>query len=156
MGYVVSVNISDGGVPKLPVARARVTVLGLEGDRQRTPVIHGGPLRAVCLFSAEVIERLQAEGHPIRPGAAGENLTLAGLRWEALGPGSRLRIGEAVELEVTSFTVPCSTIAGAFVDRNAYRIAHQRHPGESRLYARVLTEGEVRTGDPVTVTEQTR
>ena len=53
---------------------------GLEGDRQRDLRFHGGPLRAVSLYSLELIEALQAEGHPIAPGAMGENLTMAGVR----------------------------------------------------------------------------
>ena len=56
-------------------------MLRLERDRQRNPRIHGGLERAICLFSLEVIEALQAEGHPIVPGSTGENVTLAGLNW---------------------------------------------------------------------------
>ena len=57
---------------------------------------HGGPDRAVCLYSLERILALQEEGHPIYPGAAGENLTLTGLDWEALQPGMTLRLGADV------------------------------------------------------------
>src|ERR687894_986709 len=64
-GRVFRINLSNGGVPKLPVAEARVTANGIVGDRQRYPVFHGGPERAISLFSLEVIERLRAEGHPI-------------------------------------------------------------------------------------------
>lgn len=69
---VYQISMSNGGVPKLPVPEARMTTLGVEGDRQRNPDIHGGPERAVCLFSLEVIEALQTEGHPIAPGSAGD------------------------------------------------------------------------------------
>ena len=44
------------------------------------------------MFSLELIERLQDEGHTIDPGSAGENLTLAGLEWEKVGPGALLNI----------------------------------------------------------------
>src|SRR5437899_862580 len=77
--YVHQINVSNGGVPKHPVPEARITVDGVAGDCQRSPKIHGGPDRAVCLFSLEVIEALRAEGHSIAPGSSGENLTLAGL-----------------------------------------------------------------------------
>ena len=53
------------------------------------PKVHGGPERAVSLFSLEVIRRLQDEGHPIYPGATGENLTVAGLDWAALAAGTQ-------------------------------------------------------------------
>jgi MOSC domain-containing protein YiiM len=84
-GRVARLNVSDGGVPKLPVAEARLTPTGLVGDRQRFPLIHGGPDRALSLFSLEIIERLRAEGHPIEPGSTGENLTVAGLDCPACG-----------------------------------------------------------------------
>ena len=76
-----------GGVPKLPVTEARITPEGVVGDRQQNRDIHGGIDRAVCIFSLEVIEALQAEGHSIKPGSSGENLTIAGLEWSQLQLG---------------------------------------------------------------------
>ena len=67
-GSIHRINVSDGGVPKLPVERAEVTAEGLTTDRQAHPKFHGGPERAVCLLGLDAIERLQAEGHPIEPG----------------------------------------------------------------------------------------
>ena len=84
-GKVLQVNISGGGVPKKPVERAWVGVLGLEGDAHRENTVHGGPHRAVCLFGIEVIERLQSEGHPVEPGSVGENLTTSGIEWSLAG-----------------------------------------------------------------------
>jgi len=147
--HVHQISISDGGVPKHPVPEARITVDGVAGDRQRSRDIHGGPDRAVCLFSLEVIEALRAEGHPIAPGFTGENLTLAGLDWARLKPGVRLGIGETVRLEMVSYTAPCRNNAPWFKDGNYGRMSQKRHPGWSRLYARVLTEGTVRRGDAV-------
>lgn len=57
--HVHQINLSDGGVPKLPVWEASVGKEGLSGDRQRNLKFHGGPDRAVCLYSLELIERLQ-------------------------------------------------------------------------------------------------
>ena len=112
---------------------------------------HGGKDKAVCLFSLEVIQHFQAEGHPIEPGSAGENLTISGLDWEEIVPGTRLTIGDEVELEITHYTTPCSKNAGWFKDGEFTRMLQSRHPGESRLYAKVLAEGAVRAGDPVQV-----
>ena len=148
-GYVVQINVSAGGVPKLPIEEGEITRLGVLGDDHHDKRGHGGPQRALCLFSYEVIEALRTEGHPIYPGAIGENLTLAGLDWGRMRPGARLRIGPNVEIEITNFTTPCETIEAAFGDGNFGRVAQQLHPGESRVYARVLSEGTVRTGDPV-------
>lgn len=149
MARVHQINVSNGGVPKRPVVSAEITTEGLIGDTQANMVDHGGPDRAVCLYSLEVIETLQGEGHPIQPGSAGENLTLAGLNWETLGPGSCLAIGEDVELEISSYTSPCKKNAAWFKDGDFTRIKQSGHPGESRLYARVRKPGHITTGDPV-------
>lgn len=146
-GRVYQVNVSHGGVPKLPVASAYLTREGLTGDWHDDAVNHGGPLRALCLFTLEEIERLNREGHPIFPGAAGENVTLRGLPLAALTPGARLALGDEVVVEVTQYTSPCKTIADAFSDGDFTRISQKVYPGESRVYARVIREGDIRAGD---------
>jgi MOSC domain-containing protein YiiM len=149
VGRVVSINVSRGGVPKRPVEAAEVTALGLTGDAQHDRRHHGGPERALCLYSAELIAALQEEGHPISVGSAGENLTIEGLDWAAVVPGSRLLFGGGVEAEVTRYTVPCSTIRGSFLGARIKRIAQDEHPGWSRVYARVNRTGRIATGESV-------
>jgi MOSC domain-containing protein YiiM len=150
VGILRRINVNPrGGVPKGAVPSAVISADGVAGDRQRNRRFHGGPARAVSLFSKEVIDRLAAEGHPIAPGSTGENLTLAGLPWDAIGVGDRLLIAGRALLEVTSFATPCKTIAGSFLAGKSVRISQKLHPGESRLYARVIAPGEVREGDPV-------
>jgi MOSC domain-containing protein YiiM len=151
--YVHQLNCSRGGVPKLPVEEARLTRDGLAGDRQAKPFIHGGPERALSLYSLELIERLRVEGHPISPGSAGENVTVAGLDWSRLSPGTRLRIGDEVVVEITKYANPCRTITQSFAGGDFKRISQKLRPGESRLYARVLSEGIVRAGQRVCVLE---
>jgi MOSC domain-containing protein YiiM len=152
-GRIVQVNVSKGGVPKLAVLTAPVTRNGLAGDRQKDLRYHGGPERAVSCLALEVIERLAREGHPIAPGSTGENLTLAGLDWKRVQPGTRLRFGGGVELEVTSFAAPCPTIRRSFVRGEFDRLSDKTHPGESRVYCRVLVEGELRPGESVELLE---
>ncbi len=149
--HVHQINVSDGGVPKRPVFEAKIGKTGLEGDRQENVKFHGGPDRAVCLYSLELIERLQDEGHAIDAGLSGENLTLSGLDWELIAPGVRLSIGPEVELEVTSYTTPCSKNGEWFRDDDFSRISQKSNPGWSRVYAKVLLEGVVRPGDVVAV-----
>jgi MOSC domain-containing protein YiiM len=150
-GHVHAINVSNGGVPKRSVPHVKITSSGLAGDRQEDLEHHGGPDRAVSLWSLEVIETLQREGHPIAPGSAGENITVAGVDWNLVEPDARIEIGDSVLVEVTRFAKPCKTIQHNFADGRFKRIAHERHPGSSRVYARVLTEGEVREGDVVRV-----
>ena len=151
MGSVAAINISNGGVPKRRVSGARVSRLGLENDTQEDKMHHGGPERAVCLYSLERIRSLQTEGHPIDIGTAGENVTLEGIDWDLIAPGATIKIGDEVLLEVASFTNPCKTIRASFIAGEFIRIAQKLHPGWSRVYARVLREGQVRFGDPVEV-----
>src|SRR3989441_13103300 len=82
--HVHQINVSDGGVPKLPVPEARITVQGVAGDCQRSVQYHGGVDRAVCLYSLEVIGNLPAEGPEVAPGSCGGDLPLAGREWARL------------------------------------------------------------------------
>ncbi|HEY3097727.1 MAG TPA: MOSC domain-containing protein [Methylomirabilota bacterium] len=149
IGRIVQLSVSNGGVPKRAVPTARITPLGLEGDAHRDHEHHGGPERAVCLFAMEAIRELQAEGHPLVPGALGENVTLEGLDWSAVQPGARLQLGEEVVVEVTRYTTPCFNIRPAFRGGDYSLVSQKRHPGRSRVYARVIATGTLRSGDPV-------
>jgi MOSC domain-containing protein YiiM len=150
-GNIISINISGGGVPKKRVSGAQVSYNGLTGDAQDDRKHHGGLDKAVCLWALERIRSLQAEGHPIDIGTAGENVTIQGLDWNLVAPGAQLRLGNQVQLEVVSFTNPCKTIKGSFIDGKFIRIAQKLYPGWSRVYARVITEGEISQGDSVEV-----
>lgn len=152
-GRVVQINVNpDGGVPKHRVPEIEVTVDGVTGDKQRDRRFHGGPNRAVSLFARERIEALQAEGHAIEPGSTGENLTVEGLDWGAIEIGDCFQIGERLVIEITGYAAPCSNIADSFTNGEFKRMSQKVHPGWSRLYARVLTEGTVREGDEVVYT----
>jgi MOSC domain-containing protein YiiM len=152
IGTVVSINVSNGGVPKRRVTDARVSLSGLINDAHDDKIHHGGPERAVCVYSLERIRALQAEGHPIDIGTAGENVTVEGIDWELVVPGAQFRLGAEVLLEVASFTTPCKTIRDSFTDGRFVRISHKHHPGWSRVYTRVLSEGAIRFGDAVELT----
>ncbi len=152
-GRIFQLNVSPGGVPKLAIQQGLVHELGMVGDAHRFPKIHGGPQRALCLFSLERILELQAEGHPIFPGAVGENVTVAGLNWNELQPGVRLSLGDEVEVELTTYTKPCNTIVQYFVEGNYHRINQQMHPGHSRIYARILRNGTMRVGQQVVIVD---
>lgn len=152
IGALASINVSSGGVPKRRLTGAKVSRSGLLGDAQNDTEHHGGPERAVCVYSLERIRALQAEGHPIDVGTAGENVTVEGIDWDLVVPGTRVRLGDEVLLEVAAFTDPCKTIRESFIDGRFVRISQKLHPGWSRVYARVLSEGEIRFGDPVELT----
>ncbi|MGH1489837.1 MAG: MOSC domain-containing protein [Acidimicrobiales bacterium] len=147
-GSVSGMYVSNGGVPKQAITSASVTARGVAGDSQNDRRHHGRPLQAVCLWSAEVIESLRAEGHAIHAGAAGENITIEGIEWSDLRPGARIEVG-AVPLLITAHAIPCAKNAQWFNDRDFNRILHQRHPGASRLYAIPLADGVISVADSV-------
>lgn len=153
-GRIVQLSLSPGGLPKRAALRAHVTRLGLEGDAHRDHEHHGGPDRALCLFPVEAITALAAEGHAITPGALGENVTTEGVDWRLVVPGARLLLGDRVLLQVTRYTSPCLNIAPMFRGRDFGRVSQKRHPGWSRVYARVLVEGGLSAGDPVRVLDE--
>jgi MOSC domain-containing protein YiiM len=104
------------------------------------------------VYSLERIRELQREGHPIDVGTAGENITIEGVDWEHVVPGVFLKLGDQVLLEVASFTSPCETISGSFIDGRFVRISQKLYPGWSRVYARVVTPGEIHFGDTIELT----
>jgi len=149
-GTVEGLFVSAGGVPKLPVDEAVVGYRGVDGDRQAERRHHGRVWQALCLWSADVIDGLRAEGHPIAPGNAGENVCISGIDWSTLRPAVRIELGDVLA-EVSAYSEPCTKNAGWFVDGDYKRMAHDRQRGISRVYASVLRDGVIRPGDRVTV-----
>jgi MOSC domain-containing protein YiiM len=147
-GVVEQLATSGGGVPKTPATRAVVRRRGLVGDVQRSRKHHGSPPQALCLWSADVIDALRAEGHPIGYGSAGENVTVRGLDWASVAPGQRISIGPVLA-ELSSWAVPCAQNRAFFLGGKFRRMSQDDHPGWSRVYARVLEGGTVTVGDPV-------
>ena len=145
-GRVAGLFLGDGGVPKLPVDRVEVDRAGVIGDRQRTRKHHGRVWQALCLWSASVVAQLQGEGHPVFPGACGENILLDGIDWATLRPGTRIRVG-TVLAEISLPTIPCKQIRPFFTSAAVRRVDHDRHPGSSRWYATVVEPGSIAVGD---------
>lgn len=149
-GTVRRVNASDGGVPKLSIGGADVMYAGLTVDTQANRKHHGRPFQALCLWSTDVLEELAAEGHPIEAGSAGENLTIEGLDWPSLRPGTLVRIG-TVLAEISFPATPCKKQTRWFADGDFRRIDHGRNPHLVRWYAWVREPGRVDEGDAVVV-----
>lgn len=152
VGRVAGLHTSKGGVPKTPTDRVEVGWAGVNGDVQAAREHHGRPFQALCLWSAEVIDRLATDGHPIFPGAAGENVTVSGIPWEDVVPGVRLLVDD-VECEVWAYAVPCKKNAQWMSDGDFSRLHHDRTAvtgiAVSRVYATVTRPGVMRTGAEV-------
>ena len=66
MGLINSINISSGGVPKKPVESAMILFGNVDGDSQNNQN-HGGFKRAVCLYSLDLIKKLNSiKHHPVK------------------------------------------------------------------------------------------
>ena len=146
-GRVAGLHRSGGGVPKATVDSVEVGYDGVLGDSQANRALHGRPWQALCLWSLEVIEAFQAEGHPLRPGATGENVTVAGLAWSDVRPGVRLAVGDVV-CDVSAYTLPCTKNARWFKGGEFRLMHHDRGPA-SRVYATVVQPGRITTGDEI-------
>lgn len=144
-GTVTGLHLGDGGVPKRAVDGVEVDFAGVVGDRQATRYHHGRPWQALCIWSSEVVTAFATDGHPIFPGACGENIDLGGLPWAEVRAGVRLRIG-TVLCEVSCYALPCKQNARWFLGRDFNTMHHERGP-VSRVYATVLEPGFVRVGD---------
>ena len=155
-GTILQINISQGGVPKLPIQEVFVTTLGIEGDRHNNPLIHGGRKKALLWITSEGIEELSRAGFPLYPGALGENITTLGVDRRDLRLGQRWRVGEAV-IELTRIRTPCNTITayGEHIGKAVYdqevKAGNASSPrwGLSGFYAAVLKPGLLRPGDVV-------
>jgi MOSC domain-containing protein YiiM len=160
-GSILQINVSRGGVLKRGVAEAEITPLGIAGDLHANPQIHGGPLQALLLITAEGIDELTAVGFPLFYGALGENLTTAGLDRRMLRAGQRYRAGQAV-IELTRIRIPCATldIYGTGIQKAMYdhlvKAGDPASPrwGLSGFYASVVQPGALRVGDPIVLLDQ--
>jgi MOSC domain-containing protein YiiM len=142
---LAQLNVSAGGMPKLPIARAKVTRLGVDGDVQRNRKFHGGPNRAVCIYSEELYLWLREQGVNVSSGQIGENFTTRGIDLQRLQKGDRLRVGKHCVIEITNVRTPCASLKKWDVDLPELIL------GRSGWVAKVTEEGEVAPGDPIEV-----
>jgi MOSC domain-containing protein YiiM len=160
--WVISVNrgreadLLIGGKPgrsaiaKRPTEdQVAVRLLGLDGDEQADKENHGGVEQALYAYAREDLdwwtERL---GRELSNGIFGENLTTAGIDVSAALIGETWRVGTAL-VQVTAPRIPCVTFKSWLDEPNwVKRFAEAGRPG---AYLRVLSEGNLRAGDDLTV-----
>ncbi len=110
-------------------------------------------LRQVHLLQRELLAELAVEGHEVAPGELGENVTTSGLDLLALPRGTRIRLGDAAEVELTGLRNPCVQIE-RFQPGLMRRLIRRDAAGTHRragVMAVVVEGGTVRAGDPITV-----
>lgn len=132
------------GTAKHAIAAARfVAGHGIEGDAHA-----GDGHRQVSLLAHDDIETMRAKGLVLQPGAFGENVVVDGISFDDLGVGSRLGIGESVELELSQVGKVCHTRCAI------YATAGDCIMPRTGLFARVLAGGPVTPGLPVRVLQR--
>tara|TARA_B100000575_G_scaffold230076_1_gene191059 strand:- start:554 stop:1024 length:471 start_codon:yes stop_codon:yes gene_type:complete len=134
-----------GGVPKPRVSSIEVLTSGVKNEVIRDKKHHGGPDKAVCLISQETILNLQSLGHPISGGSTGENILLD-VPQDSLKPGIKIQF-EEVAIEITMAATPCKTIQESFLNGDFTYLSNKRYGGQTRWYAKVLTEGVIHSNE---------
>jgi MOSC domain-containing protein YiiM len=143
-GRLQQLNVSDGGIPKRPITEAMVTVEGVKGDWQKNRKYHGGPNRAICIYSEELYQGLRDDGVKVNNGDIGENFTTTGINLQHLKKGDRLEVGNCI-IEITDIRIPCYQLKKWDVDLPELIV------GRSGWVAKVIKEGMVKAGDEIVV-----
>lgn len=145
-------RVRRSAIDKQPVTESvGVGRLGLVGDEIADLKHHGGVDQAVYAYAREDLDDWAAElGRDLANGQFGENLTTQGLDLQNALLGDRWRVGTAL-LEVCDVRISCSVFAGFLGEKRwVRRFAEKGVPG---AYLRVIEEGELASGDAVTVEE---
>jgi MOSC domain-containing protein YiiM len=124
--------------------------VGLDGDRVFDIRHHGGTDQAVYAYAREDLDFWAAEiGRDLVNGAFGENLTTEAVDVNGALIGERWRVGRDVVLEVSCPRIPCGTFQGWLAQEGwIKRFTAAAMPG---AYLRVISPGEIRAGDLVTI-----
>ena len=136
-------------------ARVEVGPLGIAGDEQADPSVHGGLDKAVYVYPAEHYAfwrtvRMQAgRDAALEPGAMGENLLIEGLLEPQAWVGDRLAIGGDAELRVESPRAPCFKFNARMGFAWASKMMVQS--GYTGFYCSVVRQGRLAAGDQVLV-----
>ena len=139
------------GIAKLPVTADTLilSTSNLEGDRQADQSVHGGPDKAVYVYSADHFEEWTAAASQIfGPGGFGENLTVAGVTEADACIGARWSWGDAL-LEVVQPRLPCFKLA---MHRGTARVGRiMMATARTGWYLRVLRPGTVPTTGTIAI-----
>ena len=140
---------SRSAIAKTPVqGPVHVGPLGLDGDEQGDPLVHGGPDKAVHQYAQEHCAPWRAElgALPVlaAPGAFGENIASTGMTEHTVCLGDQVRVG-SVLLEVSQSRQPCWKLNDRFgLPSMARRV---QDSGRTGWYYRVLQPGTLQAGD---------
>jgi MOSC domain-containing protein YiiM len=141
------------GIFKLPVVGpVMVRQLNIDGDEQGDLTVHGGVDKAVYCYPSEHYAPWSLElGRELPHGTFGENLTVSGLLEPDLHSGDVLSLGGAV-LQVSQPRFPCYKLGIKIGDQRF--VKRFQVSGRSGFYCRVLQEGLIEPGQPISIVER--
>ena len=137
---IVSIAISrKKGTRKVPVEEAKLLKNhGLIGDA------HAGEWhRQVSFLASESIEKARKNGLNVTFGDFAENIATLGIDWINLPIGSRVKLGNSVEIEISQIGKECHKKCAIF-----YQAGDCIMPREG-VFARVITGGTICCGDRI-------
>ncbi|MBI4721921.1 MAG: MOSC domain-containing protein [Candidatus Stahlbacteria bacterium] len=145
MGEVLAVCISKNkGMKKTNVGHCElIPNFGLEGDAHSGRGATSNWHRQVSLLAEESINKIKALGLNVGFGDFAENITTRGIDLLSLKVGDRLKVGNAVELEITQFGKTCHERC------NIYKQVGDCIMPREGVFAKVLVGGEVKVGDKI-------
>ncbi|WP_438318624.1 MOSC domain-containing protein [Sporosarcina sp. FA9] len=134
---------------KETVEEAFLEKQGFIGDDVADLRFHGGPDRAVCVYSYEHYSFWEKEfGSPLPSSAFGENLLVANMLEQNVFIGDVFQIGEAV-IQITQGRVPCHIINKR--TSNEVLLKRMVETGYTGYLCRVINEGMVRHDSEITL-----
>jgi MOSC domain-containing protein YiiM len=135
---IVSIQLCTGHREpmRLVPTATLITDVGLEGDKHA----NAASKRQVLLADKEALDAVG-----LTPGTIKENLTVEGLDAMRLPVGTRLRLGAAAIIEITSICEPCFRMDEI---RDGLRLELE---GRRGVLSRVVAGGSVAVGDGITI-----
>ncbi|UCG13047.1 MAG: MOSC domain-containing protein [Deltaproteobacteria bacterium] len=123
--------------------------LGFEGDGVADLKNHGGPDKAVCVYSLDHYPYWEGIlGTKLAPAAFGENLSVSSLKEDDVCIGDIFQLGTAT-VQISQPRQACKTLAARYGKIDMVRFFTDS--GFTGLYLRVLEAGVVQKGDLLTM-----
>jgi MOSC domain-containing protein YiiM len=142
------------GIYKSPVlGPVPLSATNLAGDGQANLKVHGGPDKAVCVYSADHYPFWREELGVPQCGAGwfGENFSVEGQDEKDVAVGDTYQIGTAV-VQISQPRAPCSNLARRWNRIGMPKLVVKN--GRTGWYLRVLATGDVECGDALTLVDR--
>ncbi len=140
---IISINVSEKkGMRKKAVDSAVLKDnFGIEGDAHASGKWH----RQVSLLGTESIKKMLDKGLDVGPGDFAENITTVGVDLPNLPIGTKMIIGEDIEVEVSQIGKLCHNRCAI------YEQAGDCVMPREGIFVKVIKGGTIKTGDEIKV-----